>query len=107
MDWDATLLSPSPSVEEMWRLHILDNTNHCHDMMLLCGHVVGLNPDDVSDKKGMEERRFATKTALEMRFGQYNPLIWEQDDKRIQIFVRSLRGTLYHFLSHHHLQLVD
>ena len=46
-DWNATILSPSYLVDQMWHQHILDVVNYTHDMMLLCGHVVGHNPDVV------------------------------------------------------------
>jgi len=41
-DWDATILSPSYLVDQMWHQHILDVVNYTHNMMLLCGHVVAV-----------------------------------------------------------------
>lgn len=48
-DWDAKILSPCNLVDQMWHCHILDVVNYCHDMMLLCGRVVGHVPDGALD----------------------------------------------------------
>ena len=57
-DWDATQLSPSHLVDQMWHQHILDVTNYCHDMMLLCGHAVDHNPDGALDVREGITRSF-------------------------------------------------
>eukprot|EP00956_Cyclotella_meneghiniana_P026739 scaffold58585_cov65-Cyclotella_meneghiniana.AAC.3 len=76
-DWDATQLSPSYLVDQMWHQHILDVTNYCHDMMLLCGHVVGHNPDGVLDVGGKKIRDINTRRGLEDLFrGSYDAEIW-------------------------------
>ena len=76
-DWDATLLSPSLLIDQMWHQHILDVVNYNHDMMLLCGHVVGHNPDGASDGKKKAERDATTRNALEQRFpNKYDKEIW-------------------------------
>jgi len=78
-DWDATGLSPSLLVDQMWHQHILDVTNYCHDMMLLCGRVVGHNPDGAGEGSrlsGKVERDKATRKALKQRFPQYDKEIW-------------------------------
>jgi Leucine-rich repeat (LRR) protein len=64
-DWTAEQLAPSASVGLMWQQHILDANNYFHDCMLLCGHVVGHDPDSVllSDEDKML-RREATVNAL-------------------------------------------
>lgn len=60
-DWDATMLAPSVEVEKTWRQHILDVNNYVHDCMLLCGHVIGYNPEGDDN---IETRREATRRAL-------------------------------------------
>jgi hypothetical protein len=57
-DWD---LSPCYLVDQMWRSHILDVVNYCHDMMLLCGHVVGYNPDRALDHVEKQRRDETTQ----------------------------------------------
>ena len=75
-DWDATILSPSYLVDQMWHQHILDVVNYNHDMMLLCGHVVGHNPDGALDGK-KAERDEATRHALEEKFAnKYDKEVW-------------------------------
>jgi hypothetical protein len=63
-DWNAEILSPSVSVDQMWHQHILDNVNYNHDSMLLCGHIVGHNPDGMYDRETKRQRREATANAL-------------------------------------------
>ncbi|EJK77832.1 hypothetical protein THAOC_00308 [Thalassiosira oceanica] len=58
----------------MWHQHILDVVNYCHDMMMLCGRVIGHNPDGAI--AGKVERDEATKKALEQRFPEYERDIW-------------------------------
>jgi small ubiquitin-related modifier len=70
-DWDATILSPSALVDQMWHAHVLDTKNYFHDMMLLCGNVVNHNPDGGHDKEAREARRKTTRDALLNRFGSY------------------------------------
>ena len=69
-DWDATRLSPPLLVDKMWHAHILDVVNYVHDMMLLCGHVVGHNPDGALDEEAKAERIQATRAALLGRFAE-------------------------------------
>mmetsp|Transcript_12168 Transcript_12168/g.21081 ORF Transcript_12168/g.21081 Transcript_12168/m.21081 type:complete len:432 (+) Transcript_12168:64-1359(+) len=73
-DWDATILSPSHLVDQMWHQHILDVVNYAHDMMLLCGRVVGHNPDGAMC--GKAERDATTREALERRFPKFDREIW-------------------------------
>ena len=60
--------------DQMWHQHILDVVNYYHDMMLLCGRVIGHNPDGAM--AGKAERDEATKNALEQRFPDYERDIW-------------------------------
>jgi len=79
-DWNATILSPSYLVDQMWHQHILDVVNYTHDMMLLCGHVVGHNPDGALDLQQKTERDETTHKALEERFAnKYDKEIWGVD----------------------------
>ena len=69
--------APSHLVDQMWHQHILDVTNYCHDMMLLCGHVVGHNPDGALDYGGKKIRDTNTHRGLEDLFrGSYDKEIW-------------------------------
>jgi hypothetical protein len=72
-DWGAApLLSPSASVDQMWHQHILDVVNYAHDCVLLCGRVVGHNPEDAFDDDEARKfaRRCATKEALIEVYGE-------------------------------------
>ena len=76
-DWDATILSPSQVVDQMWHQHLLDVTNYCHDTILLCGHVVGHNPDGALDGPAKAARTKTTRDALFENFGSdYNKEMW-------------------------------
>jgi small ubiquitin-related modifier len=68
-DWNAEILSPSAEVDLMWHQHILDVVNYSHDCMLLCGHVIGHNPDGGLDASARSERRRVTQSALTEHFG--------------------------------------
>jgi hypothetical protein len=69
-DWNAEILSPSEKVDLMWHQHILDVVNYSHDCMLLCGHLVGHNPDGGLNNTARAERRKATLAALKENFGE-------------------------------------
>jgi hypothetical protein len=75
-DWDTEILSPCHLVDQMWHCHILDVVNYCHDMMLLCGHVVGHNPDGALDSAAKQKRDDTTRKALVQHFGSYDEEIW-------------------------------
>mmetsp|Transcript_21198 Transcript_21198/g.32351 ORF Transcript_21198/g.32351 Transcript_21198/m.32351 type:complete len:308 (-) Transcript_21198:26-949(-) len=76
-DWDAEILSPCYLVDQMWHCHILDVVNYCHDMMLLCGHVVGHNPDGALDYVAKQKRDDTTRASLEEHFGSYDKEVWD------------------------------
>ena len=76
-DWDATLLSPCHLVDQMWHQHILDNFNYYHDMVLLCGHFVGHNPDGAFDVEAKATRDQFTRECLRQNFGSYDVEIWD------------------------------
>ena len=77
-DWDATILSPSEQIDKMWHAHILDVNNYVHDCILLCGHVVGHNPDGMVDGEAKAARVKFTKEALIERFGpgNFDETVW-------------------------------
>mmetsp|Transcript_3732 Transcript_3732/g.7965 ORF Transcript_3732/g.7965 Transcript_3732/m.7965 type:complete len:459 (+) Transcript_3732:78-1454(+) len=76
-DWDANILSPCYLVDQMWHCHILDVVNYCHDMMLLCGHLVGHNPDGALDYVAKQERDDTTRASLQDHFGSYDEEVWD------------------------------
>eukprot|EP00984_Skeletonema_dohrnii_P010706 scaffold4194_cov78-Skeletonema_dohrnii-CCMP3373.AAC.1 len=76
-DWNAEILSPCYLVDQMWHCHILDVVNYCHDMMLLCGHVVGHNPDGALDYVAKQKRDESTRASLEEYFGSYDEEVWD------------------------------
>ena len=63
-DWNAEILSPCYLVDQMWHCHVLDVMNYCHDMMLLCGHVVGHNPDGARTMTSTSLVRFRAKSMV-------------------------------------------
>ena len=76
-DWNADILSPSPWVDVMWHEHISDVINYCHDTMLLCGRVVGHNPNGALDG-WKKERDNTTRASLRGHFGvaEYDEEVW-------------------------------
>jgi hypothetical protein len=84
-DWNAETLSPSTDVDLMWHQHILDVVSYSHDCMLLCGHVVGHNPDGGLDDEARAERRKTTVGALKEHFGEeVDVTVWSNDEHRIE-----------------------
>lgn len=86
-DWTAELLSPSLAVDQMWHQHILAVNDYLHDCMLLCGHVIGHDPDGMHH--GREERREATREALLESFAEseIDIEIWKEvfaDDSEVE-----------------------
>ena len=75
-DWDAKILSPCYLVDQMWHCHILDVLNYCHDMMLLCGRVVGHDPDGALDYEAKQKRDETTRQLLKERFENYDEDVW-------------------------------
>jgi len=75
-DWDATILSPSHLVDQMWHCHILDVVNYYHDMILLCGHVVGHDPDGALEFMSKQQRDKNTRDLLQQHFGSYDKEVW-------------------------------
>jgi len=74
-DWDEKRVYPCYLVKMMWLCHIADVVNYCHDMMLLCGRVVGHNPDANVD--GALDRDQTTRDLLQERFDEdYDENVW-------------------------------
>ncbi len=76
-DWDAKILSPCYLVDQMWHCHILDVVNYCHDMMLLCGRLVGHDPDGALDYEAKQRRDETTRELLQERFESYDEDVWD------------------------------
>jgi len=76
-DWDAKLLSPCGLVDRMWHQHILDVFNYHNDMVLLCGQLVGHNPDGALDFADKLRRDHFTRECLRRHFGSYDANIWD------------------------------
>ena len=76
-DWNAEKFSPCYLVDEMWHVHILDVMTYCHDMMLLCGHIVGHNPDGALDIEAKRKRDHGTRVCLTEEFREYDKEVWD------------------------------
>jgi hypothetical protein len=70
----------------MWQQHLLDVANYCHDMMLLCGHVVGYNPDkNEENEREKSAREGGTHQSLEQHFkGSYDKEVWGVNDAKCE-----------------------
>ena len=85
-------------VDQMWHQHILDVVvvvvNYCHDMMLLCGRVVGHNHDGALDVAGKRVRDMRTQEVLDQYFeGEYDREVWGiQETGNLTIRVRDQMG---------------
>lgn len=75
-DWNAEMFSPCFLVDQMWHCHILDVVNYYHDMILLCGHIVGHNPDGSLDIEAKQKRDENTCLSLRKEFGIYDEEVW-------------------------------
>jgi hypothetical protein len=79
-DWEEEQrVHPCFLVKQMWLCHIADVVNYCHDMMLLCGRVVGPNPDadGALDYAAKLKRDQTTRNLLQERFGvDYDEKVW-------------------------------
>ncbi len=75
-DYDATQLSPSPLVDAMWHLHILDTRQYlamCSEQPSFIHH----NPDGCKDLAARRSRYQTTLLAYRARFGEPAPsAIW-------------------------------
>ena len=99
----------------MWHCHILDVVNYCHDMMLLCGRLVGHNPDGALDHAAKQRRDVITRGCMRDLFKRnFDEEVWNYsaDDAdettsgavqnlafpdRMRIFVKFLNGETLPF----------
>lgn len=68
-DWDHKILSPSIPVDKMWHMHILDVANYIKDCELLCGHLVGHDPDGMLNADARKRRVETTRHILQNQLG--------------------------------------
>lgn len=68
-DWNATLLSPSIPVDQMWHQHLLDTQRYFDDCQLLVGRMIHHNPDGDVDAAARALRIQRTKDLLAARNG--------------------------------------
>ena len=68
-DWDHKILSPSIPVDKMWHMHILDVANYIKDCELLCGHLVGHDPDGMLHTDARNRRVETTRHILQNQLG--------------------------------------
>jgi len=95
-DYDALKLSPSPLVDSMWHLHILD-TRRYSDMCSTLPSFIHHNPDGGNDPEARRKRYENTLLAYRARFGKdATSTIWPSDlymeDVRIILFVETCDG---------------
>ena len=77
-DWDHKILSPSIPVDKMWHMHILDVANYIKDCELLCGRLVGHNPDGMLDAEARSRRVETTKHILQNQLGEdLDARVWD------------------------------
>jgi hypothetical protein len=87
-DWDAEIIAPSLPVDQMWHQHIRDVTNYCHDCMLLCGRVIGNDPDSSLDQWKLSKRVLATKQLLRARYESHiDDDVWDFSNTRHEMNV--------------------
>ncbi|KAL3911113.1 MAG: hypothetical protein SGARI_001802 [Bacillariaceae sp.] len=104
-DWDATILSPSIMVDQVWHQHILDVGKYvkaCQEYT--GGHLIDHNPDGMMDAAAKAERIKNTKLCLKTLCGKDNidPEVWnfgeEGGDKTVgqkrKAATQPLRKTL-------------
>jgi len=70
-DWTQTKLAAPIPVQEMWQQHVLDNLRYNEDCLLLCGRVVGHDPDVSahSERSVMAGKVRTTLIAFQARYG--------------------------------------
>lgn len=79
-DWHASKLSPSPLIDRVWHLHVLDTANYEDNCVRACGYNIHHNPDGPFDSdRGERYRR--TLVAYKTTFGVEAPIdIWPADE---------------------------
>lgn len=79
-DFNAELLSPSPIVDKVWHLHILDTKNYARDCIELFGAVIHHNPLGGENLNMRNLRYSRTINAYKQNFGFPNNEIWPSGD---------------------------
>lgn len=68
-DWQATLLSPSLLVDQIWHSHVVDTKVYAAACINLCGNVIHHDPDGCEDSESREQRIQRLKDIYEKHFG--------------------------------------
>jgi small ubiquitin-related modifier len=77
-DWNATILSPSSLVDQMWHQHILDTLHYEKYCQSVCGRMIHHDPDGGVDVAAREARLRTTHLTLKARFeGQVDEFVWD------------------------------
>jgi hypothetical protein len=95
-DYDALILSPSPFVDSMWHLHILDTRRYsgmCSKLPSFIHH----DPDAGKDPEARRKRYNNTLFAYRARFGEDAAItIWPNDlfvdDGKLMLIVQTWDG---------------
>ena len=69
-DYKATKLSPTPLIDEVWHLHVLDTQKYADDCVDFCREIIHHDVDGDINVIKREIRRNATKVAYEMQYGK-------------------------------------
>ena len=81
-DCNATLLSPSFKVDQVWHMHMMHPKKYYADCLSLCGQIIDHNPlgskgDDAAKR---EDRFLNTKKLYFIHFNEIpQPLIWDEN----------------------------
>ncbi|CAB9506657.1 expressed unknown protein [Seminavis robusta] len=81
-DWDATIVSPSGSVDIVWHEHILDVKHYVKACNEYCGRLIGHNPDGGLNVAARGDRVKHTKLLLQAIFGDdHDTAVWSFGDE--------------------------
>ena len=70
-DWNATQLSPSLVVDQVWHMHMMDPRHYVKACQEYCdGEIIGHNPDGGMDYQARKQRRKNTKFGLISMLGK-------------------------------------
>jgi hypothetical protein len=76
-DWNATILSPTSLVDQMWHQHILDTRHYEKYCQSVCGRMIHHDPEGGMDVAAREARLRTTHLTLKARFeGQIDKVVW-------------------------------
>lgn len=84
-DYDAKILSSSPSIGKVWHLHLIDNRNYQSVVDQVCDiHSVVrapiyCDPEGELDVAARQHRRETTRVAYTARYGHPPPEVWDDD----------------------------